>query len=130
MNNTTIYKGKFQGYLWKSDNPDPEVFNNVETTIVLPLGNPFIIEGQLFDEHNRISVSIKYIDGNYIISEYKLGEIDKELESNYTMKEYLSNKMEYRMLCFRQYWRKNKDEFCENMPTLMPAQWVFVGFKI
>lgn len=72
-----IEKSKYQGYLWYSDQKEPKVFNNELFELeIADNENPFIVEGQLYDEENRASISIKYVDGNYIVNKYKVKEED------------------------------------------------------
>lgn len=50
-----IEKSKYQGYLWYSDQKEPKVFNNELFELeIADNENPFIVEGQLYDEENRI----------------------------------------------------------------------------
>jgi CRISPR type III-associated protein (TIGR04423 family) len=103
--------------------------------------NPFIIEGQLSD--GKTSISIKYVDGNYIVKKYALSDMeDIEKKEIY----YLPNRMKELdnkslKLCFNQYWRPKADKYCagnidnpdsvdNGMQVLQPAELVFVGFKI
>ena len=142
-----IDKSKYQGYLWYSNQKEPEVFNNItfeksekdaiekgqkiiiekELEKEISVSNPFIVEGHLYDGEN--SISIKYIDGQYIIMKYKLGSSD-EKNPNVEIKEFLPNRMEgVGKLRFLEYWKPQEDSFCENMKVLQPAELVFVGFK-
>ena len=71
-----IEKSTYQGYLWYSDKDQPKVLNNVDSEITLDeTKNPFVIEGQLFD--GKRSISIKYVDGKYIVKKYVLAELPK-----------------------------------------------------
>jgi len=129
----------YDGYLWWSDQPTPQILNN-EPIKELPIGNnPFIIEGQLFDSENNKSYSIRFVDGEYLINCFDLNELS-ELE--YIKKEYLPNRIDgVQKLCFREFWRPVKDKLCgskigeekekefEGMEVLQPAEVVFVGFN-
>ena len=62
-------KPTYVGYLWYSDQKRPKKLIQ-ETFDVESLKepiNPFVIEGQLWDETNSMSISIKYVDGEHII---------------------------------------------------------------
>jgi CRISPR type III-associated protein (TIGR04423 family) len=117
---------KFDGYLWMSDATDPEIFENQLFTLkVDKKSNPFIVEGYLFDQGNMVSYSLKYIDGEYFIHKYTLGN-----NKHFTELEFLANRMpEKQHLFFRQYWEAVPDECCEEMEVLKPKANVFVGFK-
>lgn len=87
--------------------------------------NPFIIEGQLFD--GKKSISIKYVDGKYIVKKYVLDELP---DKDFTEQSFLAHRMgDVKFLKFRQYWQEQKDELCEGMPVLQPAELVFIGFN-
>lgn len=129
-----IEKSTYQGYLWYSDKDQPKVLNNEDLEITLDKKiNPFIIEGHLFD--GKQSISIKYLDGKYIVKKYILDELS---EKDFTEQSFLAHRMgDVKALKFRQYWgesegkygRKQKDELCEGMSVLQPAVLVFVGFN-
>lgn len=124
-----IKKSIYEGYLWYSNAQSPQVIDKEEFELTINDNhNPFIVEGQLCDVHNRHSISIKFVDGQYIIKEYDFTEDDfsnPEIE----VKTFLSNRMEGKKLQFLQYWRAEKDPLCEHMEVLQSAELVFVGFK-
>jgi CRISPR type III-associated protein (TIGR04423 family) len=130
MRVTEIKKSNYQGYLWYSDKKTPESFSNKECGGELDAEkNPFIIEGQLYDSENRISYSIKYVDGEYFINEYKVEEAD--LKDNDNKVSYKAHRMgKGVVLEFLQYFREVEDELCEGMKVLQPAEKVFIGFKV
>lgn len=121
-----IEKSTYQGYLWYSDKDQPKVLNNVDSEITLDeTKNPFVIEGQLFD--GKRSISIKYVDGKYIVKKYVLAELPKE---DFTEQSLLAHRMkDVKSLNFRQYWREQEDELCDGKKVLQPAELVLVGFN-
>ena len=139
----TIDKAKYVGYLWRSDQRTPEVYDGTEELeLSLPDGeNPFVIEGNLWDEARRRSIMIRYIDGRYRVRKVEVAERELEGISDdkvdaaeegqvaTTVKEYLAHRMAgVRKLRFLQYWRAEKDDLCGGMLVLRPYQLVFVGF--
>lgn len=142
MRTTEIEKAKYEGYLWRSDQSAPEVYDGTqEFGLSLPdEDNPFIIEGNLWDAAQKRSIMIRYIDGRYhvrkvSVEEWKLQEISdgdveaKEGQMATTVKEYLAHRIgDVGKLRFLQYWRAEKDKLCEGMLVLRPYQLVFVGF--
>lgn len=118
-----IVKSIYQGYLWYSDKSQPQIVDNEEFELEKSdSDNPFVIEGQLCNGEK--SISIKFVDGKYIVKEYDL----KNLQGEYQEQTFKGNRIE-KELCFRQYWKEQADELCENMPVLQSAELVFVGFK-
>ena len=122
-----IDKSTHQGYLWYSDEKEPRVFNNEEFELEMAENTkPFIVEGHLFDGIN--SISIKYVDGKYIINKYVVKKDD--FKSPNVIKEFLPNRMKgIEKLCFLEYWKPQKDNLCEDMEVLQPAELVFIGFN-
>lgn len=118
----------YEGYLWWSNANKPIIFVN-EPLSQWPeeSANPFILEGQLFDKQNQKSFSIRFVDGSYLIHSFNLIELQN---NEYINKEYLPERMDgVSKLCFREYWKPEKDAFCEDMKVLKPAEIVFAGFK-
>lgn len=117
----------YVGYLWKSDEVSPQVFKN-ETLPVWPgdTDNPFIIEGNLYDQLSDISYSIRFIDGSYYVHKFEM----KDTTWEFTSKSFIPNRIEgIQHLCFKQYWKPEPDKSCEEMEVLKPAMNVFVGFN-
>lgn len=119
-----IEKSKYQGYLWYSDKKEPQVLNNeVFELEIADSSNPFVIEGQLFD--GKKSISIKYVDGKYIVNTYDLDALDGVMQEQ----KFYSHRMDGKQLKFRQIWKEQPDELCEGMQVLQPAELIFVGFN-
>ncbi len=121
----------YEGYLWLSDSNKPKVYDNQEIDLVLKDNvNPFIVEGQLYNREEHVSYSIKYIDGEYLVYQYK-EVFDDTTDANIEHKSYLPNRMEEignRMLHFLRYWEPQVDSCCEGMEALVITKNVFVGF--
>lgn len=117
----------YEGYLWMSDQEEPQVYTNQPIEIPATI-NPFIVEGQLYNQEKGISYSIKYVDGQYIVQEYTVTEEDLRNPNN-EQKEFLSNRMDEKWLKFLRYWEKKEDENCMGMPVLTQTKNVFIGFK-
>lgn len=120
-----IEKSKYTGYLWYSNKTKPQVLNNEEFELEIANSeNPFIIEGQLCDE--KKSISIKYVDGEYIVKTYTLSDYtDTELDA------YVPNRMDgVEKLLFKRAWKAESDDLCCGMDVLQPKELVFVGFKM
>lgn len=123
-----INKSIYQGYLWYSGSNEPQVLLDEEFEKEISNNdNPFIIEGQLFDGKN--SISIKYVDGEYIVNQYTV-QPDDFNNVDVEMREFFANRMKgVKKLQFLQYWRVDSDTNCEDMEVLQPKELVFVGFK-
>ena len=123
----------YDGYLWWSDQETPVVLRN-ETLIskqkVWPevTDNPFIIEGNLWNKDDQTSYLIRFIDGEYLVYEFKLKGNNP---GSITKLEYLPNRMppDIKKLLFNEVWIKQPDPLCEGFEVLKPAFIAFVGFK-
>ncbi len=112
-----------EGYLWLSDAEKPHVYHGKPINFhVEENSNPFIVEGMLNAENT--SYLIRYVDGKYYITETAV-KADKDAED----KTFITSFNPALTLKIRQYWREKKDEFCQNMPVLQPAEWAFLGIE-
>lgn len=126
---------KYQGYLWPSDQTEPIVCGGSKTLndeisyfykgnkIPDFKGNPFIIEGFLFNAKGKSSITIKYAGGKYLVKEYSDFAVDND-----NVRKYHSNRMDNRILKFMQNWTSVPDDNCCGFNVLQPAELVFVGF--
>lgn len=131
---------KYIGYLWMSDQKYPTEFREPtmleEELSIDEKTNPFIIEGQLYCEEEsglKKSYSIKYVDGEYWVTEYDLNKLktrkDFVLDDMKQVKSFIPNRFQVSKLTFAQYWQESKpDELCEGMKVLIPGPFVFIGF--
>ena len=119
----------YNGYLWWSNAQEPNVFQNeMLPEWLIETDNPFIMEGNLADTQNQLSYAIRFFDGEYIVNRFDL----KDLSSNeFIFKSYLPNRfpLNIKNLCFKEFWKPEEDEFCDDMPVLKPAEVVFIGFN-
>lgn len=133
----TINKGLYTGYIWRSNAKDLEIINGNIPEDLQTLDcskNPFIIEAQLIDTAKEKSYSVKYADGKYYayqydIQNYDLEEVKKNNIKELVFQEFQSHRMDTIKLQFIQRWTEKKDEYCEGMQVLQPAELIFVGFK-
>ncbi len=128
-----IPKAKYVGYIWYSDSKRPEVLTgDKEYGGFTPdaAANPFIIEGNLWDDDNRTSISIRYADGRYYIHRTVLtSEEVKGTTDHSTVKTYVAHHIDgYKYLRFAQLWEPRTDPMCEGMEVLEPSKLVFIGF--
>lgn len=121
-----IEKSNYTGYLWHSDKNEPEVFYMTALEIEFDDNtNPFVIEGWLTD--GNVSHYIKYVDGKHIVKSFDLTNLEKSYSSD--EKTIVPSFKGFKEIIFKQYWRPVKDENCEGMEVLQPAEFVFTGFK-
>ena len=124
----------YDGYLWYSDKSKPDVLKGkpFSKDSLDKSDNPFVIEGQLWCKENGESISIKYVDGEYIIKSTFVPkeDLNKEKSDLFTKKRYIPHHISgVEKLVFLQYWRKETDEECNSFETLLPDNLVFIGFE-
>lgn len=115
----------YEGYLWISDRKKPEFFNgegklSEKIQIDNFTTNPFIVEGFLYKEGT--SVSIKFVDGEYLVKEYTDIIIDDK-----KVQKYIPNRMGSNKLKFMQDWTAEQDGNCAGFDVLQPSDLIFVG---
>lgn len=122
----------YEGYLWWSDQENPDVYNSkpIVSQTKKPIWpspdtNPFIIEGNLWDNNSKTSYLIRFIDGQYLVYKFELNGDEK-----LTPLEYLPNpKLATTNLLFKEVWTAQPDPLCNGFEVLKPAFIAFVGFK-
>ena len=125
---------EYQGYIWKSDQSEPDILNNEAYDFSTIKTNPFIIEGYLYSAKENISISIKQIDGEYFINKIDLSDLDFSKE-NFTKHNYLSDpaiskqNKDYKYINFIEFWKAEEDDLCNDMKVLKPDWVAFVGFS-
>lgn len=124
-----IKEARYEGYFWKSDQSMPKVLEGKEKlSFTLTDGeNPFVVEGLLWDSENKISISIRYVDGHYHVSNH---QVEDCTESQATEVSYLSHRLPgVKKLKFLRLWKKEQDPLCEDMDTLQFKTNIFVGLE-
>lgn len=124
-------QAKYEGYIWWSDQTQPQVLLGKEFDIesINDGLNPFVIEGQLWNADDGVSISIRCVDGKHIIKSHQVATEDLQGTSTVTPERYISHIKGVGRLCFLRYWKAEKDEFCENFEALRPEKLVFVGYE-
>jgi len=128
----SIPKLEYEGYYWLSDSPKPKVFDR-ETVDLSSFetegnpSNPFVIESNLFCSESKISISVRHIDGAYMIFriDWATGDECEVSEENYLGHSSFKDKT----LSFRQAWLPVKDSYCEGFKVLTPSAIGFTGFS-
>ena len=129
MGKIEIEIAKYEGYVWWSDKDRPEVYYGDEDVVLSLEKNPFIIEGNLWDEAAKKSIFIRYVDGQYFKRETTVKEEDRKNLELCTQKDFIAHRIEgVHNLSFLQYWKAFKDDLCEDMEALRPEKLVFIGF--
>ena len=137
--NTQAQESKWTGYIWRSDSSIPEIILNSEFDFdsIKDDDNPFIVEGELYNEARQLSVSVRYIDGEHILREFSpdaLDDYSQKTEIVYTPERAFDAKG-IKGLDFWQIWRAEENPYCEDnekkaMKVLRPAELIFRGFII
>jgi len=117
---------EYSGYLWQSDKTTPKVYEGEKIDEdLLQSQNPFIVEGLLYNEAGKKSYSIKYADGELLIHEFCLTDVDFAQNKEKT---FYTNRMKGLSIKFLDIWEAVKDELCLGMEVLQPKAQVFIGF--
>jgi CRISPR type III-associated protein (TIGR04423 family) len=123
MINLEIPKGNYVGYYWLSDENAPRKYSEQEFNQAAKTINPFIIEANLWDSNQQVSVSVRHT-GRYHVQVYDLSQYDAIDEEQ----SFISVK-NIPPLKFKALWREQADSFTLGMPVLKFVANAFVGFK-
>lgn len=138
---TTIESAKYQGYLWYSDQRQPEVYLGNASVVEFTLDeskNPFIVEGNLYDAERQLSISIKFADGKYIVTKYDLGRIaaDESVseECHLTSSRIqetvdTDNAEKCEISVYKRIWKAAPDTLNGGRMVLKPFGLAFAGFR-
>ncbi|MBC6995247.1 TIGR04423 family type III CRISPR-associated protein [Neolewinella lacunae] len=116
---------QYEGYLWYSDKDKPAVFQPGKdfTDDFSPTTIPFIVEGWLYDRENQKSYAIRYLDGQYLRTEYDLAATE-EAPIEYQAHD-LQPITHFKVV---EHWSPEEDENCAEMEVLRHAWTAFAGF--
>lgn len=116
-----IEKSIYESYIWRSDANKPQIVNGEFELDEPDVENPFIVEGMLYDATRCLSISIKYVDGRYLVARHEVTETEARNAMTYKGKRMPNLKMV-------QLWRVEIDKNCLDMKVQSPGAMVFVGF--
>lgn len=117
----------FDGYYWYSDAEKPKQTN------FGPLKEgeiPFVIEGFLYNDKTKLSISIKNYNGKYLINQFDLNQVEANYRLSTELKSYpaYSSKLTHvKNLIFKEMEKKIIDE--DNFFYWKKVANIFVGFE-
>jgi CRISPR type III-associated protein (TIGR04423 family) len=115
----TIPQGNYQGYYWMSNSSKPVIQDegDIDKSIFKEL--PFVVEANYYSSEADISIQIKSVDGQYLVSEINVKDceaieyIGHDIGSNYLVVEA---------------WGEKEDDLLEGMIAKVPVWEAFKGF--
>lgn len=125
--------GVYQGYIWLSDAEAPIILDREPFPLeaLKETEERFIVEAQLFDPIAKQSIRMIFSNNTLSPYIYDLEILDTtRVCENQDVRRYVGNRMNGKMLYFKQYWKNETDENCAGMDTLKPAELVFIGFTM
>ena len=122
-----IDKSSYVGYYWFSNKEKPELvnFKNLEENEI-----PFVIEGYLYNETEKISISIRNFNGKYVITQFVLSDYGKDNKKFKLLdeKSFPAYKLDgIKEIIFRELQQKAKDDL--DFFTYEKVVEIFVGFE-
>jgi CRISPR type III-associated protein (TIGR04423 family) len=122
---------EYVGYLWFDNEEGPREINGTwDFTMADKL--PFIIEGNLMARDTTCSISIRFLDGLYIVGMVDWSAAEGDILSEHR---YLAHGFgDGRLLIFKEAWLPERDPVCsdqetlEDLETLVPSWLMFAGF--
>ena len=128
-------EAQYDGFVRMSDADAPQIYNHqLCAPAFKATDTPFLLESEFYNPDDNIAYSIRYREGNFQVVEHKIQPDDfnsKDVDHLYQMllPRGEAKALGGKMLHFLQYWMEQEDALCENMPVLIPAQRVFIGFS-
>jgi CRISPR type III-associated protein (TIGR04423 family) len=121
--------GKYEGYVWVSDEQNPMVYFNdvIQLTLVK---NAFVVEALLWDIDQKRSVHIRHT-GQQMLTVYDLNDLRKrEHPLSGEVKFFLGHRISgVKKLRFLQTYEDMEDPACDGMKVSTPAELIFLGFE-
>jgi CRISPR type III-associated protein (TIGR04423 family) len=133
INEIIIPAGIWNGYIWESNKiaSEVKVFNNEyhDEMKLNSADNPFVIEAMIVVDR-KMSYNIKYDGGIFSVFLVDIDKLDKEVNINNIREcKYIASFDDAPgLLMFKEYWRERLDDMCLDFATLVPCEFVFVGF--
>ncbi len=124
-----IPSGNYIGYYWASDSRQPVEINHIKPLQQFESDNrpnPFILEAQLYDPGQQLSISIRHNGANYHIHSIELAALQEENKSYYTC---IADKgFSHQRIKYCDIWLAEPDENCCDMKVLVKKATAFCGF--
>lgn len=123
----------YEGYLWMSNEHESRLFKPeaVVGAQLFSQRNLFVVEGYLYHRATGVSLSIKYVDGQYLVYQHKVEPSDEQHPDVDHIK-YLTLRMSGSPTLwakFLRYWKEKPNDECLGMGVLEVEKEVFVGFS-
>lgn len=119
---------EYEGYFWYSDAKEPQIFENQHIKEALFTKLPFVVEGYLYNRSKRVSLKIKYFDGENHFYQVHLEEFHEDQVSPTSFAAQKVKGLVKRKIQAVQYWEEAIDPLCEGMAVLKPSWIAFTGF--
>ncbi len=124
---TEIPEGNYIGYYWLSNAQEPVKVTGSFPSAILNQPLPFVVEGNLYDTNNKISISIRHNGSKHIIHQF---DLKNTTGFGINPVEFIAHRLPgVNKVKFLELWKEVNDTLCEMMTTLRPYARVFVGFE-
>ncbi|WP_053992923.1 TIGR04423 family type III CRISPR-associated protein [Mangrovimonas sp. TPBH4] len=126
---TEIPKIAYEGYVWLSNQKEPQVLLEEEYNFNNLPEDAFVIEALLYSAAEQKAIHIGHT-GNYRIIEFNLKAAEQEGNRMEDV-DYLPHRLgeQVKAVSFKNLWAYKEDSLCEGMPVLQFQASIFCGFK-
>lgn len=116
-----------EGYLWMSDENNPEIISNSKALRKESI-NPYIVEAMFYSPKSEKSIMIKSDGCKPIIT---LTNWQTASDNGVVLEEtnYIPHKITIGKITLIQAWEETKDPNCNDWPVLKPTWKAFKGFE-
>lgn len=118
---------EYSGYLWYSDEKQPVIIDAKQKFSSEMLQNlPFVVEGMLYADAEKISIRIVNIDGKYFISKMKISQPSAGNIYTFFAKSHFGKGQKIRVY---EHYEEKADVLNDGMKVLQPVWTAFLGFE-
>lgn len=121
---------KYEGWFWLSDAQKPVMLRggSFDNDLLKEGRLPFVVEAQLYDRENNISISISAPEAQPIVTLTDLTELKEE---DMIRREYIPHRLPLEGICISaiEIWLPQSSPQTNNMPARQPVALVFTGFE-
>ena len=116
----------FEGYYWYSNAQKPQLITDEPIQPGWFTELPFVIEANFYSKEQHLSIQVRCVDGQYQVARIDLNHADAGLTDK--PKKYRGHDLGGRDFLVVEAWQPKPDDFCADMPVLVPAWTAFAGF--
>lgn len=124
-----IINEKFEGYFWLSNEDEPANLDGhlKEFKDSLQQEIPFVIEANFYNKTDNISISLRHVEGRYLITQIDLNKKGEGIKASDGL--HFKAIKGFEEVKIINLWQAEPDDMLEGMEVMQPILSIFAGFK-